>query len=58
MTNSVTTDDILKMPKIKLSNQCKSKVGKAARVGIYRVAEGAYKPERKVHETRKISDIL
>ena len=56
--NNITIDDILKMPMVKLESDRPSKVGKVAHVGIYRVADGNYKPERKVHKTCKLSDVL
>lgn len=56
--NNISIEDILKMPVVKIEPNRPSKVGKVAHVGIYRVADGYYKPERKVHKTSKLSDIL
>lgn len=56
--SNITIDDILKMPVVKIGHNRPSKVGRTAHVGIYRVVEGEYKPERKVHKTCKLADIL
>lgn len=56
--NKIAIDDILKMPVVKIESNRPSKAGKVAHVGIYRVADGYYKPKHKVHKTCKLSDML
>lgn len=53
--DNLKIEDILKKPIIKVDANHTSKVGKVARVGIFKVAEGEYKPKQKKHKTCKLS---
>ncbi len=56
--DNLKIEDILKKPIIKVDAKQYIKGGKVARVGIFKVVEGEYKPKQKTHKTCKLSDII